>query len=72
MSGRYIRQEPYVNNHGIYIPDNEYVPEGCASLYKCIITKEMFIEAYDRWIQSSLRATENNFVGVDDADDWCD
>ena len=67
MSGRYIRQEPYVNNHGIYIPDNEYVPEGCASLYKCIITKEMFVEAYNKWIKCELGS---HHYGEDDADCW--
>ena len=50
MSGRYIRQEPYVGDDGIYIPINEYVPEGSASMYKCVMTKEMFVEAYNKWI----------------------
>lgn len=51
MSGRYIRQEPYVDDHGIYVPDREYVPEGSISTYKCIMTREMFIEAYNKWIK---------------------
>ena len=65
MSGRYIRQEPYVDNNGIYVPYKEYVLEGTASIYKCIMTREMFIEAYNKWIKG-----DNPFVGVDDADCW--
>ena len=48
----YIKQEPYVSEDGIYIPLEEYVPEGCASSYKCIMTKEMFVEAYNEWIKN--------------------
>ena len=46
-----IKQEPYVGDDGIYMPYNEYVPEGCETKYKCILTKEMFIEAYNKWIK---------------------
>lgn len=67
MSGRYIRQEPYVNNYGVYIPVAEYVPEGTVSTYQCVMTKEMFIEAYNKWIKN---ANNNSFIGCDDADDW--
>lgn len=47
----YIKQEPYVGEDGIYIPVNEYVPEGLASAYKCLLTKELFVEAYNKWIR---------------------
>jgi hypothetical protein len=66
MSGRYIKQEPYVDNYGIYVPTNEYVPEGCASMYRCVMTKEMFVDAYNKWIKHS----SYGFTGHDDADDW--
>lgn len=46
----YIKQEPYIDNTGIWIPVQEYVPEGYASTYKCLITKELFIEAFNKWI----------------------
>ena len=42
----YIKQKPYVGNDGIYVP-----LEGCARHYKCILTKEMFVEAYNKWIK---------------------
>ena len=70
MSGRYIRQKPYVDDHGIYVPDKEYVPEGCESTYRCIMTKEMFVEAYNKWIDVRLIAPD--WHGHDDADDWCE
>lgn len=49
----YIKQEPYVDDYGIYVPVNEYVQEGRASTYKCVLTKELFIEAYNKWIKGS-------------------
>lgn len=69
MSGRYIRQEPYVGDDGIYVPIYEYVPEGTESIYNRILTREMFVEAYEKWIKN---AGQNPFVCQDDADDWCD
>lgn len=72
MSGRYIKQKPYVDNYGIYMPVNEYVPEGSASMYRCIMTKEMFVEAYNKWIKSSADDNSRSFVDQDDADDWCE
>ena len=47
----YVKQYPYVGEDGIYVPCEEYVEEGSASAYKCILTKEMFIEAYNKWIE---------------------
>ena len=69
MSGRYIRQKPYVDSHGVYVPVNEYVPEGSASMYRCIMTKEMFVEAYEKWIKNT---SHDKYVGEDDADCWCE
>ena len=51
MSGYYIRQEPYIDEYGMYVPDREYIPEGTAGTYHCVMTKEMFIEAYKKWIK---------------------
>ena len=46
----YIKQHPYVNDEGIWIPCEEYVMEGCSSTYRCLITKELFVEAFNKWI----------------------
>lgn len=48
----YIKQNPYVGEDGIYFPCEEYVEEGSMSDYKCVLTKEMFVEAYNKWIKS--------------------
>ena len=47
----YIKQTPYVGEDGIYVPCEEYVRKGCSSAYKCVLTKEMFVEAYNKWIK---------------------
>lgn len=49
----YVEQFPFVDDDGIYIPLEQYVPEGCASNYKCIMTKEMFVAAYNKWIKNA-------------------
>ena len=59
MSGYYIRQYPYVDDYGIYVPEREYVPEGTESAYKCVMTKEMFIEAYNKWIKEQINNESN-------------
>ena len=51
MSGYYTRVYPYIDDEGIYVPVKEYIPKGSPELYNCIITKEMFIEAYNKWIK---------------------
>ena len=47
----YIKQEPYVNDEGIYVPVNEYVKDGGVSTYRCFLTKALFVEAYNKWIR---------------------
>lgn len=54
MSGYYIKQEPYVDDYGIHVPDREYIPEGVNGSYHCIMTKEVFIEAYNKWIKEQI------------------
>lgn len=48
---KYVKQEPYVGEDGIYVPVNAYVPEGRASIYTMLMSKEMFIEAYNKYIK---------------------
>lgn len=48
---KYIKQEPYIDNDGVWMPCEPYVPEGCASNYKLVMSKEMFVEAYSKWIK---------------------
>ena len=72
MSGRYIRQEPYVDDDGIYVPVHEYVPEGTESAYKCVMTREMFVKAYNKWIVRSKYSRTDSSYSNDDADCWCE
>lgn len=51
----YVKQEPYVGDDGIYVPVYPYVQEGCASAYRCIMTKEMFVEAYNKYIKDKRK-----------------
>jgi hypothetical protein len=53
---------PYVNDDGIYAP----VAYSDQVYYQRIMTKEMFVEAYNKWIKNDTVS----FVGQDDADDW--
>jgi len=55
--------KPFVDDEGIYIPSS--VDSSC---HRCIITRELFVEAYNKWI----KPTSNNFIklGKDTADDW--
>ena len=50
---KYIKQHPYVDDDGIYMPLQEYALEGTASYYRMVIPKECFVDAYNRWIKGS-------------------
>lgn len=60
--------KPYVGDNGIYVPaftDHRH--------YQCLITKELFVEAYNKWIGEEKKTKRNpiNF-GEDTADEWCE
>ena len=66
----YVKQEPYIDNEGIWIPVQEYIPEGYASTYKCLITKELFVEAFNKWIgelkpEKTIPEISNNYKTPD-------
>ena len=46
----WIKQEYRVLEDGIYAPCQEYALE-CMEFYKLVIPKEIFIEAYNKWIK---------------------
>jgi len=45
-----VFNEPYVDDVGIYAPVNEYTIKGYPATYKLVMTKDMFVEAYDKYI----------------------
>lgn len=49
----WVTQEPYIGEDGIYKPIYAYAPEGIQMSYEMIISKEMFVEAYNRWIKEA-------------------
>ena len=55
---------PYINDDGIYVP----VVYCGIVYYQCVVTKDLFVEAYNKWIKLS----KCNFAryGEDTADDW--
>ena len=50
-AAKYVKQEPYVDDNGIWAPLEAYALEGCANNYKLVMSKEMFVEAYNKWIK---------------------
>lgn len=51
----------YVGDDGIYVPyryDSRF--------HELLISRELFVEAYNKWIKNDSYA----FTGQDDADDW--
>lgn len=46
----YVKQEPYVSENGIYMPEQPYALEGTGS-YRMVISREMFVEAYNKYIK---------------------
>ena len=52
---KYVEQKPFVDEDGIYIPVEPYAPEGFG-VYKQVISKELFVEAYNKWIKEASNA----------------
>ena len=52
LEPKYIEIHPYVGEDGIYMPVSRYVRDiDKPYSYKLVMTKEMFIEAYNKWIK---------------------
>lgn len=49
----YTQHFPYVGDDAIYVPVNPVTKNGTMSAYKPLITKELFIEAYNKWIKDA-------------------
>ena len=47
---KWVENKPIVDDNGIYVPVYPYTMEGEISKYKLIMTKEMFQEAYRKYI----------------------
>ena len=51
LTEKLVKHEPYVDDIGIWYPVHEYTPEWMDTKYNLIVSKEMFIEAYNKWIK---------------------
>ena len=47
----YVQCNPYVGADGIYIPVQSYVSEDTMPAYRLLISKDMFVEVYNKWIK---------------------
>lgn len=47
----YRKAEPMINDDGIWMPAQSIVPAELEPVYKLVMTKEMFVEAYNKWIK---------------------
>jgi len=56
---KYVKNNSYVDDNGIYVPFHEYTQEGVASAYHCLLTKELFVEAYNKWIVETQNGKTN-------------
>lgn len=73
----YTENLPYVGDDAIYVPAQPITPNGTASCYKALITKELFVEAHNKWIRESestihyIETDSKTFVdGVKETDDY--
>ena len=64
MSTKYVKNESYVDDKGIFIPLKAYTLEGCVSDYQMIMSKKDFIRAYVKFILIPNIKNDNKFKGV--------
>ena len=58
---KYIPTKPIITDDGIFLPLVDSVREGEEPYYKLVMSKEMFIEAYTKWIVPLLPSIEEHF-----------
>ena len=49
----WVPSHPYVGADGIYVPVYPYVREDEPPLYKLLLSRDMFVEAYNMWIKGA-------------------
>ena len=47
----YMEVYPYIDEEGIWMPTSSYVCEDEMPVYRLLMSKEMFVEAYNMWIK---------------------
>lgn len=46
----WIKNEPYVDDSGIYVPVNEYTQKGYSATYRMVMSADVFKEAFRKYI----------------------
>lgn len=59
--------KPFVGDDGIYVP-SLYNPH----CHQCLITRELFVEAYNKWIKEPKPNRRHFVFGEDTAEEWCE
>lgn len=54
----YVEKKPIINDIGIFMPCEKFVPKGIECDYNLVMTKEIFIEAYNKWIKGVSNETK--------------
>lgn len=49
-----VKQEPYVDDTGIWVPVHPYLSKGQSSSYQMVLSKELFVEAYNKYIKDKM------------------
>ncbi len=47
----WVKNEPHINDDGIWIPAQTHTLLGSSPIYNLLIPKDLFIEAYNKWIK---------------------
>lgn len=47
----WVKNEPHIADEGIWIPAQLHTLLGSSPVYNLLIPKELFIEAYNKWIK---------------------
>lgn len=61
-SNEYVKLEPVVGDEGIWVPEPKYQIKDKPHSYKCIMTREMFIEAYNKYIRDATDSGRGRVV----------
>lgn len=57
-----IKQMPRIKDDGYYYPNVEYCEEGTESTYRKLISKEDFIECFNKWIINTDLPSYEDYV----------
>lgn len=51
-TNEFIKLKPKVDDEGIWVPIGPYCRQGDAPIYQLVMSKETFVEAYNRYIKN--------------------